>query len=711
MKLKQIIISTGAGTTFSPPTAIVPVVTESGVEEKVAAELSRGDRIFYRGQHVPVKLDEIASILYEQVEGYREARRFCYANDESGYETTRLRMDIVTALVAARPDLFEPEEAANLQDYIFRREGQDFSQGTNSRLAEYMAEVFSNRGIERSPGTYNRWLGGETIHPESLEDAIMIADELNSPAMRQRARGIRDTPKGSNPYFQLVHIHSTLMRILARPKGQGDATRSPERAQQQRQRVFQDFPSWYDPVLERLKGRIEEGIVETYVHGIEIVEKQQGSEGTGGDTETMLHKGVMEFRQEDAPETRSGTYSRLGVRAPENRGAALERKLQTMFDAYERILEIYFGNWVTGRFEENLSTMTRRIGDRTTYVPANVFTELLERHPFLGIGFPAEQPDAHQEHTQNPDRGLFELVGYSGRNWAVPEMTNLRWLSPQYGYSIKRVLDEHNAHLNLIEQLLRDRTQRRAFARELERTLPRDAAMFNALSGFYNSSVMLQCMYSQNRFIALMSDLNRAVVLETLNNSQAQSSEAKTAYMHMYRSSLKYINENLQEKFERIGRLYPGAVSELRAADAELPPELVFFRAFPHISRAVIDKRDGGPERSVLYQVAGSYGVGPETYMRMLDDAIIRGAKAFNARINELRQPTSQIMDPDYSPGTGIFTESAEGEPGQGAAPIQDAQQPQPAGNQGLVGVAKGVLARARAAGGNLLSQYRPGNH
>ncbi len=579
--MKQVIISTSAGTTITFPHETLPIIEPSGVKEKYISEVTPGERTLFRGQHAPVKLEQIVGILYDEVEGYREAREFCFERRE-GYEIPRLRKDIVTKLASLNPELFEEKEQQRLEYFLFKKEGSDFSKRTISNMVNYLSVLLDACSIKYTQAAYRGWIKGDVIHPENLNNAKLIAVMLGSESMLRRAQVISSTPKGDNPYFKLVNAHRIIAAILSAPKGRGTGQEGKGRS---KERIFADLPEWYSPVVDRLRPMIREEVAEAIIYRIELVEPREEKRD---EVRTGLQKGVVVFGDDE--EKRKTTYERLAMREPEKRSTSLMRSLKKSFEIYGSILENYARRYLAlseGMIEKRVAPMD------------NI--------------------------TSSHNEPLY-----------FPSPDELRFLSPLFNYDFKNLAKIYGEWAELFGRCAEDSDFRRTLIRELNRNLPKIVPNYPLLYNFYNSSILFQSLYSKNEFQRGISVSMRATDKSTLESiANIPLAERKQAVLGLKRSVqaiAQYMGIFMSEIAEEL--------QDLINIDEVMPREITLFRAIPAITRQLRLKGTEKAERAMLYNVLRAYRIEPETFMEMQDgvekkSALIYGEEmeSYNAEL------------------------------------------------------------------------------
>lgn len=581
--MKQTIISTSAGNTLTFPHETLPVLGPEGIVEKYVGELRRGDRVLYRGQYTPIELDQIVGVLYDAVEGYRSAREFCYIRDNK-YEIPRLRYDIIKAVSGSNPELFSQEELQDLNDCIFRREGQDFSRETVNRIAHYMAETLDADYVLR---TYREWVDGNVIHPEDFDLVYTLAERLESDSLRERAEAIRETPAAENPYLKLVAVHKITAKMLAAPKAEGKGPKQGESGDRYKERVFPDLPDWYLPVIERFGPMVEEGVVEVLVNGIQLVESRE--DGKNDHKRSGLQKGVIVFGDE---ERRVNTYQRLRIAEPQNRTSSLERNIQEANEIYAKILE--------GAF------------------------------PFL-VGLSIRIPEIKR---------LIGGVRYEEGTIPIPYPDQFRFLTSAYNYDIDDLINQTVEWTGIVGRIASDRPFKRKYLRESEETLPREAPMYSRLARFYQTSLLLQSLFSEKEFIGIITYTARKVDTQRLKEFSELGYQEKQKMLYNYDTSIEILRD-----FSKIfnSSELPRFVSELRQADERMPPELTLIRLFPHQVSSRLQSTGVEPERRVLSEIARKYGIAPEKLFEIIDNMYLGIAMTCRNQVDETNAHLKRI--------------------------------------------------------------------
>ncbi|MBI4438605.1 hypothetical protein HY640_01595 [Candidatus Woesearchaeota archaeon] len=611
--MRQVRIVTAAGSTIVHPHEMVPVISGSGTIEKYAAELEPGNRVLFMGQYVKIGLDEVVGVLYSEVDGYRAARDFCFARDTGGYEVARLRMDLLYALSAMNPEAFEPGEIEKLEDLVFRRAGEDFSESTVRRLAAGLSSLLGSAGICHSMNAYTKWLKGDTIHPENLEDAVLVASLVGSPDMLERAEKIRSLAKGSNPYFKLVTIHRVVSSILSPRKGKGVGSGE---AASSSARVFSEFPSWYKPVVDKLRHRVDEGIVEVPVYGVLLLEENARSESESP-TPSLLHKGVAKFRDG----MRDEVYSRLRMPSPEPRQVRLARGIEAMFEAYGNLLDVFVRAYLTTFLFGSMSVDPERM--KLIKLLGPVSSLMIEGEPVkdYSVG----------------DKAL-PLVGFlrGEEILRMPSPHIVSFASPLYGYSIEKLEAFNRDWMNFLRRF-NERDFRRRYIRE-SRELPSEAPLSALLRATYDSSLMAQSLLTYKQFSAGISSLMRlkeAGFYEGVFGMNYSKHQTDAMVAHVSAGIYDTLGR-LREIYDMNSGGFADAVGKLRDADSEIPVELAVFRSFPHVNPSVLFYSQGlavscakERETEVLYRLLDTYGIDRVFFMDCFSRALSRCAVSF----------------------------------------------------------------------------------
>lgn len=588
--MKQVIISTSAGTTITFPHETLPVIEPSGVREKYISEITRGERTLYRGQHAPVKLEQIVGILYDEVEGYREAREFCFKRRE-GYEIPKLRHDIVTKLASLNPELFEEEEQQRLEYFLFKKEGSDFSKRTISNMVNYLSGLLDACSIKYTQAAYRGWIKGGIIHPENLDNAELIAGILGSESMLRRAQSISHIPKADNLYFKLVNAHRITAAILSAPKGRGTGQEGKEHS---KERVFTDLPEWYLPVVDRLRPMIREEVTEAIIYRIELVEPKEEKKD---EVRTGLQKGIIVFGDDE--EKRRTTYERLAMREPEKRSTSLMRSLRKSFEIYGGILERYVRRY--------LALVEGMDGIKVT---------------------PLENTASHSN-----EQPLY-----------LPSPDELRFLSPLYDYDFKNLGEVYSRWSELFEKCAENSDFRRTLIREMNRNLPKIVPNYPLLYNFYKSSILFQSLYSENEFLRAISVSARGTDKFSLETIATMSLAERKRIV----SSIKRMNETVAQYMRIFTSEIAEEVQDLISIDGTIPREITLFQAIPAISRQLRLKGTEKAERAMLYNVLRVYRIEPEAFMEMQDDVEKKAALIFREEMDSYKTELANRRKPIF---------------------------------------------------------------
>jgi len=491
MSSKRLLVSTSAGTTFVSPTQLCVIINKGREEERFVSELKPGDITLFRKEGVGISLDELTSVLYE-IPGYQEVRDFCYVRDD-GYETTRLRYDLIKSIATSEPGLFLEEELTKLDEYIFRRNGLNFSEITYHNIVGYLARLLEENRIVHDLKTYKNWIDGKTIHPFNLHEAVKIGKIAGSEELERRARFICQTPRGQNPYFLLIDSHRILSSILARPKGKGTGRRRLER--ESRERVHRELPEWYPHLLKRVGPRIIEGIVDATIHDIRVVDTRSGRRSRKR-VHTRLKRGLVSFTSSE--DDRIEIYTKLGL-SPSSRVSVLKTYLQEYVEIIEHVC---------------------------MHLLPIIFDYFEETEYFVS-----------------------DIVMTKAREVIITPLECLRHhLSPLFDHDSETIKSIYQ-YWKDIQEKSKIRKFRREYIRVLYKRLPRDSPIYNALSRVFDRSLLLQMLFDEvEHYIRVMTKMMRAVdsyILDESTRYKSRGENSSNVFMdicsRIHRSGSEYI--------------------------------------------------------------------------------------------------------------------------------------------------------------------------
>jgi hypothetical protein len=517
-----ILLKTEAGVSLLPPTYVVPITRDGEIEERYLSELRLGDVLLFRKDAPPTTLAEVTGILYSDVQGYKEARDFCYARC-NGHEVTRLRCDLIRTLSRSSPQIFTPEERERPEDLIFRKSGNDFSSETADRITDWLFETLDQNRIQHTRMTYRNWINGETIHPENQQEAVRIAQLLRSPEFEHRALQILNSPPEQNKYRNLVATHRITMSLLSPPKAKGIGISIGT------EKEHVQIPKWYMSAVEKLRPRIQENVVEARLLGIELVEEKLGEETERA--KTGLTKGVIGYLPE------------------------LESKLDLL---YER-LKLDKVKSRKQKLKDDLSARIELLGDVMSF--ANVFC-------FEKVA----------SEIKTPTPAIFQYIETHADKFAISTQVAAvgRILHPSYDYS-PETQENINAYFFLLdERILKDRKFRRNYLREVENCLPVDNPLYLYYSSVFNRSVLLQSLMMKRAFISRVTYDMRRRDIEDIKDFVKISNRPN----FMLKEALDQIQRHINLKERGIKILFEqpivkDSIEKIRSLDREIPPELI----------------------------------------------------------------------------------------------------------------------------------------
>lgn len=528
--MRNAYIHTRHGTTFTYANKVVPTISTNGeVEERYVNELKPNDKVLFRGVQSDITFDDILSALY-QIDGYKTAREFVFIGDSEGYETTRLRYDILRSLAKQRPDLFEREELAHLDNYIFRHivngEIKEFSRKTATRVLDYLELQLSAEDIHHRRETYQNWINGETIHPQDFEDAEILGIIIGSGDLYSRANQIRTLPPNENPYLKLVNTHRITAAILAniKPLTESESRRT-SKVRERRGRVFEDIPEWYLPTIESLRPRIQEQVVEDTVLKVELTQEPT-QERT--QTDTKISKGVIVFPDETYTKH---IYEKLHISPPRSRRTLLINRLQE----------------AKGTTAEILKNILPHYSD-------------LNRNSL----------DAHPIEIESPYGQL--LIPSGSSMW-------FEWISPVYNYSANRI-DQTISQLTqrILSRLIRGDLND---VRSWSLTAPPNTLVYKNWARIYNDSLLLRSLFTEHEYVDGMTSKFRQADVTSLMNIFEKLEENRLD-VKSFQIKSREIHTNLWGRFRRRLNediIFQRRLEELRKLDLELPIELSSLRS------------------------------------------------------------------------------------------------------------------------------------
>jgi len=602
-------IHTAHGTTLTHPNKVVTTFSRDGTPlEKYVSELQPNDRTLFKGVKSDITFDEILTTLHE-VEGYRAARNFVYRTDDSGYESTRLRHDIFRSLAEKKPELFKQEELDSLDKYIFRHIDDDgttadFDEKTVGNLVSYLSRELLPWGVSRERGTYRNWISGETIHPGDFVEAELLGDILENQELTERAFYIGNLKGNDNPYLKLVTTHRVTAAILANTNpipGNYTPTETTAQNHDNRQgRVFTNLPDWYMPVVDKLRPRLEEQIVETIVHKVELVEETgQGDEHA----ETGISRGVI-ILQDD--ESANETYERLNITRPVSRR----------------------------------TTLIDLIGESS-----EIATEL-----FLSIKPHIQQAfqDIADSNLTSVDTLMTNLDTPYGRASVPKQREYLRWISPLFGYSFDTIMRSTNQIVDRLNDALlrKDKDAFESWSNEV----PQALLMRDAMDEVYNQSMLLRSLMTGQEFADSMTyslrkndEISFSGILSTMDQmSMKQSSRrdltrnASRNQKRTYRNFRREIADDQQvaaklEELKRINEGIPIEIASLRSLDTLL------VRHGSMNNRRTAENIGGGvillkidykvfpdKEIEIVKRISDAYDIDSEFLLRSIEEPFVR---------------------------------------------------------------------------------------
>lgn len=602
-------IHTAHGTTLTHPNKVVTTFSRDGTPlEKYVSELQPNDRTLFKGVKSDITFDEILTTLFE-VEGYRTARDFVYRTDDSGYETTRLRHDIFRSLAERNPQFFKQEELDSLDKYIFRHiedDGTtyDFDEKTVGNVVSYMLQELQPWGVNRSRGTYRNWLSGETIHPGDFVEAEILGDILENQELYERAYFINSLKGEDNPYLKLVTTHRVTAAILSNTNPMPDNYTPPETTAQNPEnrqgRVFTNLPEWYMPVVHKLRPRLEEQVVETIVHKVELVEETgQGDEHA----ETGISRGVIILQDDESADK---IYERLNITRPVSRR----------------------------------TTLIDLIGE-SSEIAAEL---LLSIKPHIQQAF----QDIADSNLTSVDTLMIDLDTPYGRVRAPKQREYLRWISPLFGYSFDTIMRSTNQIVDRLNDALlrKDKQSFESWSNEV----PKELLMREAMDRVYNQSMILRSLMTGQEFADSMTySLRKNDVISYGGNlitmdqiSMKQSSRrslTRTASRNQkrtYRNFRRKIADDQQvaanlEELKRINEGIPIEIASLRSLDTLLARHGTMNNrtTSENIGSSVIllkieYKVSPDKEIEIVEKISDAYDIDSEFLLRSIEEPLVR---------------------------------------------------------------------------------------
>lgn len=554
-----VLLKTEAGVSLLPPTYVLPVLSRGEVKEKYLSELRVGDILLFRKDAPPTSLDEVKGILYSEVPGYREARNFCYARSD-GYETTKLRRDLIKALSQHSPNLFVRGEIERLESLVFRKDGNDFSPETLGMLTEYLFAVLDEHGVQHSKQTYRKWLNGDIIHPEDHKGALKVAEILGSQELIDRAEQILSDPPIQNQYRNLVATHRVTMSLLALPKATGTGTST------RPAREYEEIPRWYIPALEKLRPRMEENIVEVKLLGLELVEKEPG-EVKEEKTRLGLRKGVIGYTLLKIPEILR-IYEKLRFPSVKSRRERLKEDLDARLKLFEECL-LFTHKFCLEKLAEGIRN-------------SSLLPYLINTYIILDI-----------------DKKSFGTEAFS----------LARILHPSFNYSTDTEVKVCHYFIDKFEQAIDDRRLRRELLLDLRKGLPSDHPLYPYYSSVYRNSIFLRSILGEKRFVSRVTDKIREFDINDICEIKLFSGSNKENIRTGRCLSRFRLGEALASLEDLLQQpLIQNNIPKMKELDARIPPEILSLftpsTGFPDIP--VSDP--------ISEKILGGFGLGVREY-------------------------------------------------------------------------------------------------
>ncbi len=586
----------------------------------------------------------ILSLLKDENPGYRRHRSAFFvekefSDDGTRYETTRLRADLYTAVASQRPDLFKPEELANLPEHVFRKymtdrpaeispenlDGWklDFSRETVKGVASYIRE----KSIEADAWRYSglspvyRWLNGDAIHPihnsrkseqiknipiaDLAEDVVVIAKALGADDLTMRASEVADTErratgddyaKRGSPYFEIVDAHSSAVRDMRGiMRDVKDGKHSDGQKKHKKGRVHEEMPEWKLRVLEKLEPMLENKVVGSRFYGFDLVESPERGEVTDSRGHGLPVRVLTTTDEERARKA----YASTGIKqAPSRRPDSLRASL---FRSYELLGEIY-----RAAVPFYIQDIKEDPSGRIQILPRNVNTTF--------------------SHFRTND----------GSTMVCVPIDDFKYLSPALVYSHTRLVGMWEQWMRLLGTAKNDRDFRREFMRTLNSHLPDKHPSADMLNQAYSSSALLKRLFdTEKRFAREITTGMRRVDERELDGVIMLSPERfKTTHRL---AGEKY--KALTDIFSEIDRACADPIKELKRLDAQMPSDVTLFRLFPRSMSAGLDTLNTHErERGMFRQIVSMYGVDPPEAAAAYEDEVLKSAQATHGRIRDLRE-------------------------------------------------------------------------
>ncbi|MBI4177739.1 MAG: hypothetical protein HY516_05265 [Candidatus Aenigmarchaeota archaeon] len=605
------------------------------------------DTIFLEGAGVAkeqVSSAYILSLLKSENPGYQQHRSAFFVeqgflDDKTTYETTRLRADLYTAVAAQRPDLFKPEELANLPGYVFKKHmanrpveispedaGKwrlDFSQDTVKGVASYIREKSAEAGAWRYTGLkpVYKWLSGETIHPthnsrkseqikdvstaDLAEDVVAMARALGADDLAVRASDIADTERKTmgddyarrgSPYFEIVDAHRSAVRDMRGIMREvGDDKPAAKKAKTKKGRVHDEMPEWKARLLEKLEPLLENKVVGSRFYGFDLVEMAERGEETGKPVHGLPIRVLTTTNEERAKRT----YASAGImQAPSRRSASLRTSLLRSYELLGEIYKAAVPLYISGIQED--------LGGRIRMLPRNVNTSF--------------------KHTRTNDNSSMACI----------QTDDMRYLSPAFGYSHSKLIDTWVQWMRLVGNAKADRNFRRNFVRALNSDLPDNHPAAGMLKEAYFGSALLKKLFGTERTFAR--EITTGMRRVDASEMEAVTGFSPAQFTEMHRSAgEKY--KTLSMIFSDLGRACAEPIEELKVIDKQIPNDVTLFRLFTRSMSANLDILNiHERERAMFRQVVSMYGIDPSEVMSAYEDVILKTAQATHNRIRELKE-------------------------------------------------------------------------
>ncbi|MBI2574834.1 hypothetical protein HYV82_03030 [Candidatus Woesearchaeota archaeon] len=366
-----------------------------------------------------------------------------------------------------------------------------------------------------------------------------------------------------------------------------------------------------------------------------------GQQGVSGGTQSIPTGTASVVEPQVSPEP--------SVPGAKGRGSALMPAVARMFDAYGRVVDMYVRRALTSLIDLNFPEKSRvvEIGESDFGLMlinnhgSSLVTSLDSLNPSFSEGRKAPFVCVDQiEHGSNV--------------FCFPTMFNLRFLSQMYGYEPYRMLATYSAWVGMLDGFSKNKEARLEYLRELRRALPQSSPLFPLLETVYQSSELLQSLYTQAQFIDSMTVVMRRADTLTLEHLAMGSSAERDRQLQLIRRRTDILAEHVKAVFRYSqsahDKQFFSALADLKKADAGLPPEIPFFRSFPQVSGLLACETPADSERRVLFDVLDRCGIDRETYMGLQDYAVLCGANAFGEWTGDQRVEGLAELFERYAP-------------------------------------------------------------